>query len=255
MNRDVISIAITWCSLRAWSQGCFCSTHMYGINTEKLVTVTSWIFLRSCVLHRQLWRWDLPAGQDAGQHSRQQRLLREEHQAGRIRPPRNRNCRARYDPSADATWARAGLHLLRLDSADAACSSTDMSALISLRKRAQGEKPLAGANIVGCTHITAQTAVCRPLPLAADLSLSRAFPSLSCSCVFDSPVLGVDWDSGGPRSSVPLDRLQHLLHPEWGGRCSSWDRSGFNQNLHKNHRIIYNTRKSKLCDAIEWIYI
>lgn len=35
----------------------------------------------------------------------------------------------------------------------------DMSALISLRKRAQGEKPLAGAKIVGCTHITAQTAV------------------------------------------------------------------------------------------------
>jgi S-adenosylhomocysteine hydrolase len=34
-----------------------------------------------------------------------------------------------------------------------------MSALISLRKRAQGEKPLAGAKIVGCTHITAQTAV------------------------------------------------------------------------------------------------
>uniref|UniRef100_A0A8C7JJJ1 Adenosylhomocysteinase-like 1 n=1 Tax=Oncorhynchus kisutch TaxID=8019 RepID=A0A8C7JJJ1_ONCKI len=35
----------------------------------------------------------------------------------------------------------------------------DMSALISLRKRAQAEKPLAGAKIVGCTHITAQTAV------------------------------------------------------------------------------------------------
>lgn len=48
---------------------------------------------------------------------------------------------------------------IRPDSADALCSSTDMSALISLRKRAQGEKPLAGANIVGCTHITAQTAV------------------------------------------------------------------------------------------------
>ncbi|KFP89522.1 Putative adenosylhomocysteinase 2, partial [Apaloderma vittatum] len=29
----------------------------------------------------------------------------------------------------------------------------DMSALISLRKRAQGEKPLAGAKIVGCTHM------------------------------------------------------------------------------------------------------
>uniref|UniRef100_A0A674MPE4 Adenosylhomocysteinase like 1 n=1 Tax=Takifugu rubripes TaxID=31033 RepID=A0A674MPE4_TAKRU len=35
----------------------------------------------------------------------------------------------------------------------------NMSALISLRKRAQSEKPLAGAKIVGCTHITAQTAV------------------------------------------------------------------------------------------------
>ncbi|MBN3287276.1 SQOR protein, partial [Polyodon spathula] len=38
----------------------------------------------------------------------------------------------------------------------------DMSSLISLRKRAQGEKPLAGAKIVGCTHITAQTAVSLP---------------------------------------------------------------------------------------------
>ncbi|KAI4887446.1 hypothetical protein NFI96_017438 [Prochilodus magdalenae] len=35
----------------------------------------------------------------------------------------------------------------------------DMSALMALRKRAQGEKPLTGAKIVGCTHITAQTAV------------------------------------------------------------------------------------------------
>uniref|UniRef100_A0A8C8CUQ9 S-adenosyl-L-homocysteine hydrolase NAD binding domain-containing protein n=1 Tax=Oncorhynchus tshawytscha TaxID=74940 RepID=A0A8C8CUQ9_ONCTS len=43
-------------------------------------------------------------------------------------------------------------------------SSTDsygseMPALMALRKRAQGEKPLAGAKVVGCTHITAQTAV------------------------------------------------------------------------------------------------
>ncbi|XP_036256650.1 adenosylhomocysteinase 3 [Molothrus aeneus] len=35
----------------------------------------------------------------------------------------------------------------------------EMPALMALRKRAQGEKPLAGAKIVGCTHITAQTAV------------------------------------------------------------------------------------------------
>lgn len=49
--------------------------------------------------------------------------------------------------------------LLSADLAQILCSFTDMSALISLRKRAQGEKPLAGAKIVGCTHITAQTAV------------------------------------------------------------------------------------------------
>ncbi|KFZ50787.1 Putative adenosylhomocysteinase 3, partial [Podiceps cristatus] len=40
----------------------------------------------------------------------------------------------------------------------------EMPALMALRKRAQGEKPLAGAKIVGCTHITAQTAV-RPQPI------------------------------------------------------------------------------------------
>uniref|UniRef100_A0A667YKZ9 S-adenosyl-L-homocysteine hydrolase NAD binding domain-containing protein n=1 Tax=Myripristis murdjan TaxID=586833 RepID=A0A667YKZ9_9TELE len=35
----------------------------------------------------------------------------------------------------------------------------EMPALMVLRKRAEGEKPLAGAKVVGCTHITAQTAV------------------------------------------------------------------------------------------------
>ncbi|XP_066504866.1 adenosylhomocysteinase like 2a isoform X2 [Hoplias malabaricus] len=35
----------------------------------------------------------------------------------------------------------------------------EMPALMILRKAAQGEKPLAGARIVGCTHITAHTAV------------------------------------------------------------------------------------------------
>lgn len=63
--------------------------------------------------------------------------------------------------SADLTqlgWAGAN-GVGSVDLAQILCSSTDMSALISLRKRAQGEKPLAGAKIVGCTHITAQTAV------------------------------------------------------------------------------------------------
>uniref|UniRef100_A0A8C4EJ90 S-adenosyl-L-homocysteine hydrolase NAD binding domain-containing protein n=1 Tax=Dicentrarchus labrax TaxID=13489 RepID=A0A8C4EJ90_DICLA len=35
----------------------------------------------------------------------------------------------------------------------------EMPALMVLRKRAGGEKPLAGAKVLGCTHITAQTAV------------------------------------------------------------------------------------------------
>ncbi|XP_028263373.1 S-adenosylhomocysteine hydrolase-like protein 1 isoform X1 [Parambassis ranga] len=35
----------------------------------------------------------------------------------------------------------------------------DMPALMLLRKRTGGEKPLTGAKVVGCTHITAQTAV------------------------------------------------------------------------------------------------
>lgn len=42
---------------------------------------------------------------------------------------------------------------------------SEMPALMALRKRAQGEKPLAGAKIVGCTHITAQTAV-SPFPFS-----------------------------------------------------------------------------------------
>lgn len=58
------------------------------------------------------------------------------------------------------TWGWAGIECVAsADLAQILCSFTDMSALISLRKRAQGEKPLAGAKIVGCTHITAQTAV------------------------------------------------------------------------------------------------
>lgn len=66
-----------------------------------LAMIASCIFFHSGILHRQLRRWDLPAGQNAGQQSRQQRLLREEHQAGWIWPPRNRNSRTRY------SWAHA----------------------------------------------------------------------------------------------------------------------------------------------------
>jgi adenosylhomocysteinase len=34
-----------------------------------------------------------------------------------------------------------------------------MPGLMALRRRAESDKPLQGAKVVGCTHITAQTAV------------------------------------------------------------------------------------------------
>jgi adenosylhomocysteinase len=37
--------------------------------------------------------------------------------------------------------------------------STEMPGLMSLRRRAEADKPLHGSRIAGCTHITAQTAV------------------------------------------------------------------------------------------------
>lgn len=98
----------------------------------------------------------------------------------------------------------------------------DMSALISLRKRAQGEKPLAGAKVVGCTHITAQTAVGCPLFFIFIFFL-LAFQRACQRVRLDRPT-GADRDSGGSGGSVSLDRLQHLLHPERGGRRSGRDR-------------------------------
>jgi len=48
----------------------------------------------------------------------------------------------------------------------------EMPGLMALRKRAQGDKPLNGAKIVGCTHITAQTAVCfQCFPMYSNRSL------------------------------------------------------------------------------------
>lgn len=72
-------------------------------------------------------------------------------------------------------------------------SFTDMSALISLRKRAQGEKPLAGAKIVGCTHITAQTAVCSILSSCpSDVMLQLTSSNFPCMCAINHAILGPD---------------------------------------------------------------
>lgn len=40
----------------------------------------------------------------------------------------------------------------------------EMPGIMALRKRAEQDKPLQGAKIVGCTHINAQTAVSGPRP-------------------------------------------------------------------------------------------
>lgn len=60
---------------------------------------------------------------------------------------------------------------------------SDMSALISLRKRAQSEKPLAGAKIVGCTHITAQTAVRISRPFGVWRPRNPTSRIWNCVCV------------------------------------------------------------------------
>ncbi|XP_030281938.1 S-adenosylhomocysteine hydrolase-like protein 1 isoform X2 [Sparus aurata] len=55
------------------------------------------------------------------------------------------------------TGRRSLSHSISQSSTDS--YSSEMPALMVLRKRAAGEKPLAGAKVLGCTHITAQTAV------------------------------------------------------------------------------------------------
>lgn len=79
---------------------------------------------------------------------------------------------------------------------------------MALRKRAQGEKPLAGAKVVGCTHITAQTAVSEghhsgPLWGPADPAESVRLP-----------LSGADGDPVSVGGSVPMGSMQHLLHSE-----------------------------------------
>lgn len=46
-----------------------------------------------------------------------------------------------------------------INNTDSYVHLVDMPALMVLRKAGQGEKPLAGAKIVGCVHITVHMAV------------------------------------------------------------------------------------------------
>lgn len=68
------------------------------------LTLSCWLFpsvsFPSCVLHRQLWRWDFTTGQNTAQLQGHQWLLCEEHQTGRIWSSRDWDCRTRYNSMA-----------------------------------------------------------------------------------------------------------------------------------------------------------
>lgn len=49
--------------------------------------------------------------------------------------------------------------MIQLSKFSFVCFFKEMPGLIALRRRAENDKPLSGAKIIGCTHITAQTAV------------------------------------------------------------------------------------------------
>lgn len=97
-----------------------------------------------------------------------------------------------------------------------------MPALMALRKRAQGEKPLAGAKVVGCTHITAQTAVSKKKGWEQTL---WSFQTQLKSVLLLLP--GADGDPVCVGGSVQMGRLQHLLHSERSGSSSGRGRWEF----------------------------
>ena len=60
--------------------------------------------------------------------------------------------------------------------------SSEMPAVMLLRRKTQDDRPLAGARIVGCTHMTAQAAVCLALWLHHVVLFKCLFVCL-CTCV------------------------------------------------------------------------
>ena len=68
-------------------------------------------------------------------------------------------------------------------------AETEMPGLMALRKEFNGKKPLKGAKILGCLHMTIQTAVLIEtlVELGADVRWSSCnifFNSRSCSCSY-----------------------------------------------------------------------
>ena len=61
--------------------------------------------------------------------------------------------------SAFADYKVADIELAEFGRREIALAEAEMPALMALRRRYQGEQPLAGAKIIGCIHMTVQTAV------------------------------------------------------------------------------------------------
>lgn len=77
-----------------------------------------------------------------------------------------------------------------------------MCGLVTLRQRAEDDKPLKGAKIIACTHVTAQTAVLMETLIALGASIRWA------ACNIYSTQVGFE----NNRSIIRLFRVYHTLY-------------------------------------------
>jgi len=75
---------------------------------------------------------------------------------------------------SDTDYKVADINLADFGRAEISLAEAEMPALMALRKKYKAEQPLAGANIIGCIHMTIQTAVLMEtlIELAADIRWS-----------------------------------------------------------------------------------
>ncbi|MDP6842390.1 MAG: adenosylhomocysteinase, partial [Rhodospirillales bacterium] len=73
--------------------------------------------------------------------------------------------------SADNDYKVADISLSDWGRKEIAIAETEMPGLMALRAEYAGDKPLAGARIVGCLHMTIQTAVLMETLVALGASL------------------------------------------------------------------------------------
>jgi len=75
---------------------------------------------------------------------------------------------------SDTDYKVADINLADFGRAEISLAEAEMPALMALRKKYKAEQPLAGANIIGCIHMTIQTAVLMEtlIELGADIRWS-----------------------------------------------------------------------------------